>query len=98
MKTRPRPRRVGALIVGSQEGGTTALFQFLAQHPRIGTSHAVKEVHYFDRDEVFRAGDGDADAYHRHFDRSHSDILLEATPISMYRAPCAERMARYNPL
>jgi len=35
------------IIAGVQKGGTTSLFNYLAQHPQVATS-SVKEVHYFD--------------------------------------------------
>jgi hypothetical protein len=35
------------LIIGAQKCGTTFLYQFLAQHPRVKSAF-LKEVHYFD--------------------------------------------------
>ena len=37
----------GFLIVGTQRGGTTSLYEYLVQHPGVGGSWR-KEVHYFD--------------------------------------------------
>jgi len=36
-----------ALIIGTQKGGTTSLFNYLVQHPKIRASFG-KEIHYFD--------------------------------------------------
>lgn len=35
------------IIIGTQKGGTTSLFNYLSQHPELSLSKA-KEVHYFD--------------------------------------------------
>jgi hypothetical protein len=43
---------VNFLIVGTQKGGTTALAQFLANHPQICMAPA-KEVHFFDYDQNY---------------------------------------------
>src|SRR5205823_14760833 len=35
------------IIIGTQRGGTTSLYNYLVEHPGIGTS-SIKEVHFFD--------------------------------------------------
>ncbi|WP_019500339.1 sulfotransferase domain-containing protein [Pseudanabaena sp. PCC 6802] len=44
---------VNFLIVGTQKGGTTALAQFLSNHPQICIAPA-KEVHFFDYDQNYQ--------------------------------------------
>ena len=46
-------RKVSVMIAGTQRGGTTALFQFIKQHPEICTP-VRKEVHYFDTRFFFK--------------------------------------------
>jgi hypothetical protein len=41
---RPLP---GFLIIGTQKGGTSSLFSYLAQHPKISPPE-IKEIHFFD--------------------------------------------------
>ena len=43
--------RVGFVIGGVQKGGTSALANFIAQHPRIAMPKA-KEAHVFDEDFI----------------------------------------------
>lgn len=38
------------LIIGTQKGGTTSLYEYLIQHPRVCAARR-KEIHYFDRFE-----------------------------------------------
>src|SRR5436305_13638316 len=35
------------VIIGTQRGGTTSLYNYLAGHPWVGTA-SIKEVHFFD--------------------------------------------------
>ena len=44
--------KVNFLVIGAQKAGTTALDHYLRQHPDIGMAD-VKEVHYFDDEDVF---------------------------------------------
>jgi Sulfotransferase domain len=88
---------VDAQIVGTQKGGTTALFEFLSEHRQISTPRALKEVHFFD-DEAMFAGRPNYGKYESLFGSdAHAIVRLEATPIYMYWAPVASRLAAYNP-
>ncbi|MBS0321728.1 MAG: sulfotransferase [Proteobacteria bacterium] len=88
---------VGALIAGTQKGGTSALSTYFAEHPEIGMPR-IKEVHYFDSDTVFAGGQPDAAAYEAQFPRrSGVRIFCDATPIYMFWAQAPERIHRYNP-
>ncbi len=91
--------RVSFLIGGVQKGGTTALAQFLGEHPQVALPLA-KEAHVFDDAGVDDARDPqeiDGD-YAAHFapgsgDRLHGD----ATPIYILHPKLVRRIAAYNP-
>ncbi|HVI32375.1 sulfotransferase domain-containing protein [Phenylobacterium sp.] len=86
--------QVGFIIVGAQKGGTTALFDYLADEPGVALSR-VKEVHFFD-DESQDWSRPDYAAYHGHFDAPDGRPCGEATPIYMYWPGSLERIAAYN--
>ena len=87
--------KVNFLVIGAQKAGTTALDHYLRQHPDIGMAD-VKEVHYFDDEDVFANVPVDRSAYEAHFPgtkRFHG----ETTPIYLWWKPACERIQRYNP-
>ena len=89
-------KRLSFLICGAQKSGTTALAAYLRQHPLIHLPEK-KELHFFD-DETQAWPEPDLTALHHHFQTADSDqIWGEATPISLYWDPTAERIWRYNP-
>jgi hypothetical protein len=90
-------KRIDFIIGGTQKGGTTALFEYLAEHPEIQTP-SQKELHYFDNDAIYE-NDTDYESYHQHFDFTEAGITCrgEATPIYMYLEPSPERIWQYNP-
>ena len=62
------------IIIGAQKSGTTALYDYLTQHPQV-LAPVTKEVHYFDRVEVRRRG---ISYYRSHFwSQSHKDRVAE---------------------
>ena len=83
-----------ALIIGAMKCGTTSLFAYLAQHPRVAPS-ALKETHFFSKDDKWSKG---FKWYRSLWDvnpHKHT-ILLEASPsyTAMPRSPnAAERIA-----
>ena len=89
-------RRVDLLVAGVQKGGTTALHEYLSEHPQLGLP-AEKELHFFD-DEAQDWSAPDTAGYHARFagleDRS---LWGEATPIYVYWPRSLERIARYRP-
>ncbi|MEP7183909.1 MAG: sulfotransferase domain-containing protein [Betaproteobacteria bacterium] len=92
-----RLQLVNFVIAGTQKGGTTALDRYLRHHPDVEMA-VKKEVHFFDRDEAFRAEPVDYAAYHANFAAGLPRRLRgESTPIYMYWESAPERMARYNP-
>ena len=89
---------VNFLIVGTQKGGTTALAQFLSQHPQVCMA-SQKEVHFFDADRRYLDASGTPkyDFYHSFFESCKDRPAIgEATPIYMYLPQIAERMKAYN--
>lgn len=84
------------LIVGTQKGGTSSLFAYLAQHPQVRPAR-VKEVHFFDK--KWREGIG---SYRAEFPLRASlwraaSITGEATPVTMFHPLAPERVARCVP-
>ena len=96
---RPRDKPlVDFMIVGAQKCGTTALAQFLAEHPEIGMS-SQKEVHLFDAaDYVAGMSARDVDARYRRYFEHVPDVVIrgEATPIYMFLPDVAGELKRYN--
>ena len=86
---------VDFIVIGVQKAGTTALYDYLADDPRIGLSD-VKEVHFFD-DEGLDWADPDYSAYHAHFPAEGVRLRGEATPIYVYWPGSLERIQAYNP-
>ena len=98
IKSTPPKPLVDFMIVGAQKCGTTALGQFLAQHPEIGMS-SQKEVHLFDApDYVAGTSVRDVDARYRRYFEHVPDVAIrgEATPIYMFLRTVAVELKRYN--
>jgi len=89
-------RRVAFLIAGVQKGGTTALFDYLVEHPSLELP-AIKEAHFFDDERGVDWAAPDYDRYHALFSRPDPVVRGEATPIYIYWPQCLERIAAYNP-
>lgn len=97
----PGPRRpvVDFMVVGVQKSGTTALWQFLRQHPEIGMARP-KEVHLFDApDYAADAAVADLDERYRPCFAHCGAVRVrgEATPIYMFLPEVAAQLKRYNP-
>ena len=91
--------RINFLIVGTQKGGTTALANFLAQHPEICFA-PQKEIHFFDSPQFQDSASPETwnKDYFRAFSNYQNQPLIgEATPIYMYWPQVAQRIHRYNP-
>ncbi|WP_290749332.1 sulfotransferase [Henriciella sp.] len=82
--------------VGTQKGGTTALFNALSKHPGLCLAER-KELHLFDDERIdWRDPDlsGALDEFPPH---SEEALLGDITPIYAYWPNALERIARYNP-
>lgn len=90
-------RQVDFLIAGTQKGGTTALDLYLRAHPELCMA-SRKEVHFFDRDELFNGDTVDYSVYHSCFSPTAAQRWLgEATPIYLYWHSAPRRIWEYNP-
>lgn len=91
--------RVQFLIGGVQKGGTTAMAQCLAQHPRV-LLPTQKEAHVFDApdfDDDWTCAEVDRQ-FAAHFAVVGDDRLCgDATPIYCLHERFVQRIARYNP-
>ena len=94
----PLQPHVRFLIAGVQKGGTTALADYLRQHPALFIP-AVKELHFFD-DEALNWQQPQAlyGGYHAPFSEAPAGSLWgDATPIYSYWWPAMARIWAYNP-
>lgn len=91
------PVKAGFFVVGAQKSGTTALDDYLRQHPEICMA-SRKEVHFFDNDYLFAGGHRDYSAYHSFFNpQPPQRICGETTPSYMYWLTAPMRIWEYNP-
>ncbi|WP_425989066.1 sulfotransferase domain-containing protein [Brevundimonas sp. TWP2-3-2] len=89
--------RLSFLVAGVQKGGTTALFDYLVEHPRIDMP-SIKEAHFFDDETGVDWNAPDYGPYHALFRPRRAGMLRgEATPIYVYWPNALERIAAYNP-
>lgn len=91
------PRMVPQLVViGAQKAGTTTLHDVLAQHTQV-VPPRVKEVSFFNREESYARG---MDFYKSFFPRRplfSKVITFDASPMYLYNAHVAERIAKHLP-
>jgi hypothetical protein len=98
---RPLP---DTLIVGAMRGGTTSLFTYLSEHPRVARG-AVKEVKYFWPEASYAQG---PDWYRAHFPtrlalsaraarHGGQPRVLDASPAYLYRTVTHPRIAALLP-
>jgi hypothetical protein len=87
-------------ISGAPRCGTTALYQYLAEHPRIFMSE-VKETNYFASDfpHVQKVTYKSVSDYHQLFQKSGPQHLVagEASPFYLFSKVAFEAMRAYNP-
>src|SRR4051812_17657842 len=99
---RRKVTRVDFIVGGVQKAGTTALHDFLAQHPHVALLRD-QALHFFDKEENFgpsRTGVSapDYDILHGNFDPPrHWKIAGEVTADYLYYPHALERIAAYNP-
>jgi hypothetical protein len=91
------------IIIGTQKGGTSSLYEYLGQHPWIFPA-LKKEVHFFDTGNFARG----LDWYRAHFNLNLqkryanksgrcNPITGEASPYYLFHPHAAERVARILP-
>jgi hypothetical protein len=88
--------RVDFIVAGVQKAGTTALHDFLAQHPNVALLRD-QALHFFDKEEYFR-GEPDYRILHNNFAPGWRwQIAGEVTADYLYYPRALERIAAYNP-
>jgi sulfotransferase family protein len=93
--TAPMRGLPSALIIGTQKGGTTSLFNYMARHPNV-LPPLSKEVHYFDLNYTqgitwYRG------QFPYHFRLRDGAMSLDASPYYMFHPLVPERVARLLP-
>jgi hypothetical protein len=89
-----RRRLPGALIIGAQKSGTSALFSYLAQCPWLEASRD-KELDFFGSDFLYAKG---LPWYASNWsDRPAAAIRFEASPLYLVSHPSATRIAKCLP-
>lgn len=91
------------LIIGTQRGGTTSLYNYLVEHPGIGAA-SIKEVHFFDTPH-FKQGlawyrghfPSTLQRYYVERNRKQRFITGEATPYYLFHPHTPQRVARLLP-
>jgi hypothetical protein len=93
--TAPLRELPSLLIIGTQKGGTTSLFNYLVQHPNV-LPPVSKEIHYFDlqyaRGDKWYRG---CFPLARHL--QHGSVTLEASPYYLFHPLVARRAAELLP-
>src|SRR5437868_1403546 len=89
-------QKLDFIVAGAQKSGTTALNYYLKRNPQIALP-AKKELHFFDRDELFASGPVSYQPLHRMFGPIRPGTIAgENTPIYLYWRPALERVREYN--
>jgi hypothetical protein len=80
------------MIIGTQKGGTTALHEYLIQHPKL-IAPKKKELHFFDTYNKL-----DFKRYLKQFPKKYltNKISFESTPRYLYYPGVARNIYRYN--
>ncbi|MEW4267096.1 sulfotransferase domain-containing protein [Priestia aryabhattai] len=83
------------LIIGTQKGGSTSLYNYLIKHPDI-LPPSKKELHFFNKTEHYRKG---IDWYKKQFPLSKSlnKMTGEATPNYLFDTLTPKRVADHLP-
>lgn len=91
------------IIIGTQRGGTTSLYNYLAEHPGIGAA-SIKEVHFFDTPR-FKRGltwyrahfPSVMQKYYVEYIKKHNFITGEASPYYLFYPFAPRRVAMALP-
>lgn len=86
--------KVNTLIIGTQKGGTTSLFNYLQQHPNVCASK-IKETNFFLEDRLYSLGE---DSLHQYFnDCSDKKIVLTSHAHLLPGIDVPKKVFQYNP-
>ena len=91
-------KRMNLAIVGGQKCGTTALADFISQHPDIFLVNG-KEAHVFDSPDIDSITEEVIEARYSQLIKGYEGepIVCDATPIYSYWPDIPARLASYNP-
>ena len=93
---RRKVERVGFIVAGVQKAGTTAIHDFLDQHPQVALLRD-QALHFFDKEENF-SGQPDYEILHANFDPGWRwRTAGEVTADYVYYPRALDRIATYNP-
>ena len=93
---RRKVERVDFIVGGVQKAGTTALHDFLAQHPHVALLRD-QALHFFDKEEYFRSAP-DYQILHGNFKPGRRwRVAGEVTADYLYYPRALNRIAQYNP-
>ena len=86
------------VIIGTQKGGTTFFYGLLRKHPLVRPA-ATKEIHFFDRNKVFKEG---VEWYKRCFPESarvdgQRTVTGESSPAYLFHVQAPARMTEVIP-
>lgn len=85
-------RKPSFIIVGAQKAGTSSLFYYLSQHPKLIRSR-IKEMHFFNKEENYKKGEKWYLNQLKPFNTSYKNgLLFEATPDYLTHEPSAHRI------
>lgn len=87
-------RKPDFLILGTQKGGTTSLYDYISQHPEVISNHE-KELHFFNYKSKYNLGLGKYKSYF--LNNSNSLICGESTPEYLYYKEVPKRCFNYLP-
>ena len=96
---RRKVEQVDFIVAGVQKAGTTAIHDFLAQHPHVALLRD-QALHFFDKEEHFGSSRTRPDyrILHGNFDPGWRwRVAGEVTADYLYYPHALERIARYNP-
>lgn len=79
------------IIIGAQRCGTTSMYNYLIQHPKIIPAKR-KEIHFFDNN--FNNG---LSWYYTQFDSKNESLTGEATPYYIYHPHAIKRISKIFP-
>ncbi len=94
------------LIIGTQKGGTTSLFNYLCKHPNVFSSENRennKEIHYFDLnyqkgDEWYQDQLASKEELNKCIENTKGKVLIgESSPYYIFHPHCPERIHKDLP-
>lgn len=81
------------MIIGTQKGGTTSLYRYLAKHPQLKPNYVVKELSFFD--ELYGRGE---DWYRSNFPKQQpGNLYFEGCTHYLFNPLAPERIKKHIP-